>query len=249
MTNGTQSAAASPSLDEAAVDLAAVVTGEAENHLILLPGFNVQVHHALAAPLGKLIEEAEAAGFDLQVASGFRSFARQLSIWNAKALGQRATLDADGQPIDMDRLSDEEKLFAILQWSALPGASRHHWGTDIDVFDASRMPSDYQLQLTIAETEGSGPFTEFHQWLTLHLTRNRNDFYRPYIPGAGGVSPEPWHLSYAPLANIYATQLTEALLREKILVADILLKDAILKNLNDIFNRYLKPYQPTQQEK
>ena len=33
---------------------------------------------------------------------------------------------------------------AILLWSALPGASRHHWGTDFDVFDRAAVPPDYR---------------------------------------------------------------------------------------------------------
>ncbi|MCZ8486094.1 D-alanyl-D-alanine carboxypeptidase family protein [Vibrio lentus] len=34
----------------------------------------------------------------------------------------------------LQRSSEQQKLSAILRWSALPGASRHHWGCDFDVF-------------------------------------------------------------------------------------------------------------------
>ncbi|MDZ7875447.1 MAG: M15 family metallopeptidase [Rhizobium sp.] len=154
----------------------------------------------------------------------------------------RPVLDQFEQPVDINLLSDDEKVFAILRWSALPGASRHHWGTDIDVYDASRMPADYQLQLTLDETQGQGCCAEFHLWLTQELQFSQA-FFRPYIAGVGSISPEPWHLSYAPLAHVFAAQLTEDVLRKKIEATDIALKDNILKNLSDIFNQTIKPYQ------
>lgn len=203
---------------------------------------SAKVHPQLISALSVLTEKAKKVGFDLRIASGFRSFERQLLIWNGKAYGQRPVLDESDQPINLNDLDDDEKVFAILRWSALPGASRHHWGTDFDVYDASRMPADYQLQLTLAETQGNGCCAEFHRWLTQEL-QSSQDFFRPYVAGVGRVSPEPWHLSYAPLACVFATQLTEDLLRKKIETTDIALKDSILKNLSDIFNQYIKPYQ------
>ncbi len=207
------------------------------------PEKSAKVHPQLIPALSALTQNAADAGFDMRIASGFRSFDRQLSIWNNKAHGLRPVLDQSEQPVDLNVLSDDEKVFAILHWSALPGASRHHWGTDIDVYDASRMPADYQLQLTLEETQGDGCCAEFHSWLTQELQKPPQDFFRPYVTGVGGVSPEPWHLSYAPLARLFATQLTEDVLRKKIEETDIALKDSILKNLSHIFNQYIKPYQ------
>ena len=206
------------------------------------PEKSVKVQPQLIPALSALTQEAADAGFYMRIASGFRSFERQLTIWNNKAYGLRSVLDQAEQPIDLNVLSDDEKVFAILRWSALPGASRHHWGTDIDVYDASRMPADYQLQLTLDETQGDGCCAEFHEWLTQEL-QSSQDFFRPYVAGVGSISPEPWHLSYAPLAHVFATQFTEDLLRKKIEETDIALKGSILKNLSDIFNQYIKPYQ------
>lgn len=219
------------------------VFGLTDLHLVACPNQDVKVHPQVLPVLLALIAKASSAGFDLRVASGFRSFERQLLIWNNKANGLRPVLNQLGQPIDLNSLSDDEKVFAILHWSALPGASRHHWGTDIDVYDASRMVDGYQLQLTVDETLGDGPCAEFHVWLTQELQHNPQDFFRPYIAGVGSISPEPWHLSYAPLARLFATQLSETLLREKIQTTDIALKESVLKNLSDIFNNYIKPYQ------
>ena len=213
--------------------------GASEEHLIEWQ--NVKIHPHILDALIQLTDKAKEAGFDLRVASGFRSFERQLLIWNKKACGARPVLNKVGETVDINSLSDDEKVFTILHWSALPGASRHHWGTDIDVYDASRLPEGYQLQLTVEETENAGPFAEFHKWLTGEL--DESDFFRPYIADVGGISPEPWHLSYAPLAHIFAAQLSEDTLRGKIQGTDILLKENILNNFDDIFNHYIKPYQ------
>lgn len=228
---------------DVSLDASIDVIGETDQHLVNCPGQDAKIHPKVLAALVGLMDRAKFAGFDLRVASGFRSFERQLLIWNNKAKGLRPVLDEVGQPIDISQLSDDEKVFAILRWSALPGGSRHHWGTDIDVYDASRINADYQLQLTVEETQGDGPFAEFHRWLTQDLAANSHDFYRPYIAGVGSISPEPWHLSYAPLARIFATQLTENLLREKLQATEIVLKDSVLKNLSNIYQHYIKPYQ------
>lgn len=216
--------------------------GDVDNDLVLIEKFNSRFHKSVIGPLIQLATNAEAAGFCLKVASSYRSFERQLLIWNDKAAGKRAVLDDAGIAVDTTLLSDEEKMFAILRWSALPGASRHHWGTDFDVYDAAHITPDYKLQLTLDETESGGPFEKFHQWLTTDLENNSHGFFRPYLAGVGGIAPEPWHLSYAPIANQYATQLSETILRTKIQSTDIALKDSILENLDKIFQLYINPY-------
>jgi LAS superfamily LD-carboxypeptidase LdcB len=223
---------------------AEILLGMDESPLEYMPEFSARLLPEVASALRKLATSAQHSGFSMQVASSYRSFERQLLIWNAKALGMRPVLDEVGQPVVLESLSDTEKVFAILRWSALPGASRHHWGTDLDVYDSANMPAGYQVQLTVAETESPGPFALFHQWLTGELQTQSCGFYRPYMQGVGSVSPEPWHLSFAPLAHQYAAQLSPALLREKIIATDIQLKDAILKNLDEIYDNYLAPYQP-----
>lgn len=214
-----------------------------DQHLVSFSESTAKVHPQLIPALSALTQKAANAGFDMRIASGFRSFERQLLIWNSKASGVRSVLDQFGQPIDISSLKEYQQVFAILRWSALPGASRHHLGTDIDVYDASCMPPDYQLQLTLEETQGNGYCAAFHRWLTQELQRSPEGFFRPYVAGVGSISPEPWHLSYAPLARSFAAQLTEARLRQKIKETDIALKGSILKNLRKIFNRYIKPYQ------
>ncbi len=54
----------------------------------------------------------------MEIASGFRDFNRQKAIWNGKFAGELKILDSDSQPLDKTLLNDEEKLTAILRWSA-----------------------------------------------------------------------------------------------------------------------------------
>lgn len=225
--------------------LQARLLGQTEEGLVQVPGLECRVQAALVAPLLSLAEAAADAGFHLAVASSFRSFDRQLAIWNAKARGQRPVLDDEGRPLDLKSLSEEELVRAIMRWSALPGGSRHHWGTDIDVYDAGAMPEGYKLQLTTAECEGDGLFAPFHQWLSDVLARGESHgFYRPYGQDMGGVAPEPWHLSYGPLSIGYQRAFSVELLAAGLQAVDLALKDSVLAQLPELFSRYMQPPLP-----
>jgi LAS superfamily LD-carboxypeptidase LdcB len=217
-----------------------LLCGLKQDYLVDVTQLHCRLHPLVITPLLKLRDRASAAGFCLQVASSYRAFDRQLHIWNAKVSGQRPVLDNDGQPLDIRLMSERELLFAILRWSALPGASRHHWGTDLDVYDSSSISEDYVVQLTYEETCGEGPFANFHQWLTNEFASGEgHGFFRPYARDLGGVAPEPWHLSYEPIARHYAQQLTEDVLRVRLQATDVLLKPIILDNLSEIYQRFI----------
>lgn len=197
----------------------------------------VPVQSQLLDPLTDLAARGARHGFDFAVASGFRSIERQCLIWNAKAAGQRPVLDDDGHPLDVANLDAETLMFAILRWSALPGTSRHHWGTDVDVYDRAALPAGQSLQLTVAECQG--PFAAFHQWLDGELARPDALFFRPYVEPFGGVAPEPWHLSYAPLAREFQQAVDKEQVLELVASLDIALKEEIIRNFDEIYVRYI----------
>lgn len=201
--------------------------------------FEVPVHREMTPALASLKARARAAGFDLGLASGFRSFDHQCAIWNAKAEGKRELLDDAGQAIAIDQLTTAECVNAILRWSALPGASRHHWGTEIDVYDRSALGDGDSLKLTVEETSEGGIFHPFYCWLEQELECEHAVFFRPYSKDLGGVAPEPWHLSYRPVSDLYFSALDIPLLRQQIEVSEIALKKYVLENLDEIFNRYV----------
>jgi LAS superfamily LD-carboxypeptidase LdcB len=180
---------------------------------------------------------AAADGIDLVAFSSFRDFDRQLAIWNGKFLGERPVLDRAGQPLDVAHLSAEEKVAAILWWSALPGASRHHWGTDFDVLDGKALAYGYQLQVVPSEYRAGGPFECLTDWLDVHM--HAFGFFRPFATDRGGVQPEPWHLSHAKVAARAQRQLSLEALKTVLMDSAIEGKTAVLASLPQHYANYV----------
>lgn len=223
--------------------MTAALTGQAEHHLCTpadATSLGARVHQEVVEPFSNLQREARSAGFDLQIVSGFRSFERQLSIWNRKASGQLPVLDSAAETLEIETLSETELVFAILRWSALPGASRHHWGTDIDVYDAAATPEGYEIELIPEEVNAGGMFGALHEWLDERIAADRSfGFFRPYDQDRQGVAPERWHLSYVPLAATYLKQLTPDVLRAAVAEGGVLLRATVLLKLDEIHQRFV----------
>jgi LAS superfamily LD-carboxypeptidase LdcB len=226
----------------------ASLVGRSEAHLCnaaLAAELGARIHVDTVEAFRALREAARAEGFDLAILSGFRSFDRQLSIWNRKAAGDLPVLDSAARPLDAAVLSPRELALAILRWSALPGASRHHWGTDVDVYDARAKPQGYEVELIPAEVEAGGMFAPLHEWLDARIAEGTSfGFFRPYDRDCGGVAPERWHLSHAPIARDYARLLTPTLLRETLATTDMALADVVLRELDSIFERFVRNVAP-----
>lgn len=201
---------------------------------------SVPVHRALVTPFLALAERSRASGFDLAIVSGYRSFDRQLNIWNQKLKGERPVYDDEGVSLDLTALNDWGRVQAVLRWSALPGTSRHHWGTDIDVYDRAAVSADYQVQLSPEEVIDDGPFGPFHCWLDKQIEENNAEgFFRPYTQDLGGVAPERWHLSYAPLACDFEKKIGVESLRRILANKPLQLKQTVLDHLEEIVDRYV----------
>ena len=213
-----------------------IMSGKTRAHLASLDS-TCLIHAEALKPFFVLQDAAAAKGFDLRIASGFRSYERQLLIWNEKVLGKRALLDIASQPLDQTSLSEIERVFAILRWSALPGCSRHHWGTDIDIWDAAAVPKDYRPELIVSEYELGGPFYELSKW----LKSISSDFHFsiPYSTDTGGVAREPWHLSYAPVAKKFEDALDTKYARSVLDLNRLLLGNTVLDHLDEIFFRFV----------
>ena len=182
-------------------------------------------------------QQASISGVDIQICSSFRSFDKQLSIWNRKWSGELPLNTLDGGQINASDLNDNEKIHAIMLWSALPGASRHHWGTDFDVYDKTQVENTgHDFQLVPAEYTDRGPCAKLNAWIQTHA--NEFDFYLPYADYTGGVAREPWHLSYSPIAAKIEQGFNMELLYASIEKADILGKASVLSVLPELVNRY-----------
>jgi LAS superfamily LD-carboxypeptidase LdcB len=214
------------------------LTGRIEGHVQEVAELRSTVNKASAGALRALVAAASDDGLDLQIVSSFRGFTRQTEIWNAKFSGRRRLLDRQGVEIDRALLNEQALIDAILIWSALPGASRHHWGTDVDVIDRAVMPEGYTPQLVRQEFEPGAIFGRLETWLSANL--RRFDFFRPYSTDRGGVMPEPWHISYAPVSVPALQGLTIDVLVDAISGGEMLGRESVLARLPELYERYVR---------
>ncbi len=136
----------------------------------------------------KMKKAAYSAGFDIKMVSSYRDFYRQEGIWERKYL--RFTEDDNMRPL--------EAIDKIIEYSTIPGTSRHHWGTDIDIIDGYAKTSGDVL--VPEKFEAGGPFEGFKAWLDENS--EAFGFYLVYTddPRRRGFKYEPWHYSYAPIS-------------------------------------------------
>ncbi|ABS25636.1 M15 family metallopeptidase [Anaeromyxobacter sp. Fw109-5] len=218
-------------------ELQRLLVGRCSDPMIPFGTSGVRLHREVIPPLEALVAAAAGEGIGLEVASGFREFDRQAKIWNEKARGERPLLDAAESPVDASQLSPEQRVFALLRWTALPGASRHHWGTDLDVFDRSALSPGAEPLLERREAEHGGTFARLHAWLDENL--DRFGFFRPYDRDRGGVRPEPWHLSYAPVSRHLQEAFSLELLQGVLGGTELELKEVVLRHIETIYARYV----------
>ncbi len=213
------------------------LTGRARTHIVELEHPRCALHYGVVTSFLAMRDAATAAGIDLVAASGFRDFDRQLLLWNRKWRGERPLHDRAGQPLDPSQLDDAGRVDAILCWSAIPGGSRHHWGTDVDVIDAAAMPPGYQVQLVPEEYAAGGVFGRLAKWLAENM--GRFGFHRPYSTGSCGAGIEPWHLSYSPVSTEALEQLSLPVLRRAVAASEMLGKAQVLERLPEIYTRFI----------
>lgn len=130
---------------------------------------------------------AKEKGFNIHVISSYRSFTHQNGIWERKYKSYRN-----------QGFSHQKTIEKIIEYSTIPGTSRHHWGTDLDIIDSTKgIPSN-----PLSETH----FNEGGRWHPFKLWLDENSekfgFHLVYTnkPGRKGFAYEPWHFSYKPLS-------------------------------------------------
>lgn len=137
----------------------------------------------------KMADAAKKDGITLKIVSATRNFYAQKAIWEAKWNGKREDWKdvATKYPIAKDR------ALAILRYSSMPGTSRHHWGTDVDINSVE--PAYF--------AKGHGK--KEYEWLVKHAAEY--GFCQPYSPKGkdrpNGYEEEKWHWSYMPLSKVF----------------------------------------------
>lgn len=208
--------------------------------IVPVGGYNVE--RRILPFLDKLTDSALRHGFSLRLESAYRSFERQLSIWNRKAKGELPLLSATGERMEVPN-DEEELMYAILTWSALPGASRHHLGTDLDVVDGKACPEGYEVQLTPAECDGMfAPFHEFLDELFASGEQASFGFSRVFVPDRGKIRPERWHIAHLPTSRKLLDEFSLDTLRHIYENTDIACKKVILARLDSLAEDFIYPY-------
>lgn len=213
------------------------LTGRACTHVVQRDDLGAALQHDALEPFLAMKKAAERDKVDMRIVSSFRDFAAQQRIWDEKYLGERPLYDADGNAREHARLNADDLVDAIVCWSAVPGGSRHHWGTEIDVIDGAALPPGYRVRLLPEEARTGGVFERLHRWLDVNMSRF--GFYRPYRTARGGVHPEPWHLSYAPVATRALERLTPAAFEEAVRASTIMGRERVLARSGQIYRQYI----------
>ncbi|MBE2897130.1 M15 family metallopeptidase [Pasteurellaceae bacterium HPA106] len=218
-----------------------MLTGQTQAHLVPLPSpyaSHHKLHRETLSAFQGLQQSAVKAGFDLQPASSFRDFERQRLIWNGKMSGERKVHDDNGCALDFRGCDEWQKIQAILRWSAMPGASRHHWGSEIDFYDPTRLPAGQALQLEPWEYQAGGYFADLSAWLMDALPHF--DFYLPFMQNSSkAIGCEPWHISHRAVAECAARQFTPDVLIKSWQHAQVLGKAILCQHLDDIFVQFI----------
>jgi LAS superfamily LD-carboxypeptidase LdcB len=150
--------------------------------------YTSKMHRDTAVALKSMREAAALENIKIEVVSAYRSFQRQKEIFE----GKYVRFTSEG-------LTPLKAIEKIIAYSTIPGTSRHHWGTDIDIIDGNAPRPKSVLQPK--NFHGKGPFCKLKEWLNVHS--ESFGFYEVYTdnPHRKGFEYEPWHFSYAPISK------------------------------------------------
>ncbi len=164
-------------------------------------GYKMYLRKETLDAFSKMREKALKDGINLSIASATRNFEYQKNLWNNKWSGYTLV---EGKNLSKSISDELERFKKILEYSASPGTSRHHWGTDIDINNANLEYFNTKV--------GKNVYT----WLTENAssfgfcqTYNQKNIDRP-----NGYNEEKWHWSYLPLSKDF-TQKYKNLIKEE----------------------------------
>ncbi len=156
-----------------------------------LVGDSIKLEKNTFIAMEKMRKAALLDGVKIKVVSGFRDFERQKQIWNRKF--KKFTTE--------NNLSDLDAIKEIIRFSTIPGTSRHHWGTEIDVIDED-FKNEKNLLISNKYEDG-GIFEKLKKWMDNNS--QKFGFYLTYDNNINrkGFEYEPWHYSYLPESKRY----------------------------------------------
>lgn len=145
----------------------------------------------------KMHNAALSDGIKLKITSGHRTFIEQVYEWE---------LRWNNPKTDRVFANDTEKARHVLEYRSMPGTSRHHWGTDIDL-------NSFKLEY-FKTKEG----IKMYDWMKENA--NKYGFYQSYTARdenrPTGYNEEKWHWSYYPIAQIMLSKYGELVNKDDI---------------------------------
>ncbi len=127
-------------------------------------------------------------GINLKIASATRNFEYQKGLWEKKWNG---ITFVDGKALPESIPDGLERFKKILEYSAAPATSRHHWGTDIDINGAD--PAYFNSEKGRKEYEWLVQNADKFGFCQIYNQKGQNR--------ATGYNEEKWHWSYLPIAR------------------------------------------------
>lgn len=171
-------------------------------------------------------EAAAKDSIKIYVVSSYRGFEHQKKLWNKKF---KKAID--------EGLTKEQALARCIEYSAIPGTSRHHWGTEVDLIDLNRPVLESPLEQK--EFAEGGNFEKLYNWLRTHA--NEFGFYVVYDtnPIRKGFYYEPWHYSFIPLSSRFHAEYLKLDVKPYLTQGDILGSELFT---DEFLKQYLADY-------
>ena len=191
-----------------------ILQGKTTRHLI---GDTVLLEKETFKAFEKMRNAAMRDGIKIKIISGHRDFERQTLIWNSKFIKFTKEL----------KLKPDEAINEIIRFSTIPGTSRHHWGTEIDIIDEDFKNENNPL---ISEKyESGGIFYKLKKWMDLNS--EKFGFYLTYTneEERKGFEYEPWHYSYKPISKNLLEELKKNNISKLISDLEIMGKEYLTK--------------------
>ncbi|MCF8298372.1 MAG: M15 family metallopeptidase [Saprospiraceae bacterium] len=162
---------------------------------------NIYLEKNTYAAYFEMYNSAKTDGINLLIVSAFRSFNYQKMLWERKWTGAKSV---DGKNLAIEFPNPKERAKEILKYSAMPGTSRHHWGTEVDINSVSN--SYFNTKTGIAVYEWLKINASKFGFCQTYSEKNEN---RPK-----GFEEEKWHWSYIPVARKYLNAYKEKITYE-----------------------------------
>ena len=131
----------------------------------------------------KMSEAAKKDNIQIEIVSGYRSFDHQERIYNRKY-----------KKYTEQGLTPEAAIEKIIEYSTIPGTSRHHWGTDIDIIQNTIVKP--KNLLIASNFEGNGLFCPLKEWMDTNASKFGFKLVYTNDPNRKGFKYEPWHYTY-----------------------------------------------------